>query len=152
MSCESTCVLLCGSEPLKFVLFLHKIWCVCRRPVNHLTFPTFYCWHVQYLGKWVSCYVSFEILTAVTVESIVSWAVTLCSVVEVYWLWLSQVRALSYDSNKLTNKMQQYHTFITWHLCVAQHVSGASTPIIRSIQLPLAASGFTVGAWSTTTL
>jgi hypothetical protein len=29
--------------------------------------------------------------------------------------------------------MQRLHEFITWHLCVAQHVSGASTPIIRSL-------------------
>jgi hypothetical protein len=31
--------------------------------------------------------------------------------------------------------MQQFHKFITWSLCVAQHVSVASPPIIRSLQL-----------------
>jgi len=31
--------------------------------------------------------------------------------------------------------MQQFHNFIAWGLCVVQHVSGASTPIIRSWQL-----------------
>jgi hypothetical protein len=48
------------------------------------------------------------------------------------------------NSNKLTNQMQQFHKFITWRPCVAQHVSGASTPIIRSLTTALKASGFTL--------
>ena len=50
-------------------------------------------------------------------------------------IWRSQVRASSYDSNKLTNKRQQFHKFITWRLCVTHHVLGVSSATIRSLQL-----------------
>jgi len=29
-------------------------------------------------------------------------------------IWRSHVRALSYNSNKLSNQMQQFYKFITW--------------------------------------
>jgi hypothetical protein len=31
--------------------------------------------------------------------------------------------------------MQQFHKFITWRLYVAEHAYGASSPIIRNLQL-----------------
>jgi hypothetical protein len=39
------------------------------------------------------------------------------------------------DSNKLTNPMQQFLQVHYLIFCVAHHVSGASTHIIRSLQL-----------------
>jgi hypothetical protein len=51
--------------------------------------------------------------------------------------WLALVNAVMNDSNKPTNQTQQFHKFITWRLCVAQHVSGASSSIISSLQLYL---------------
>jgi len=52
---------------------------------------------------------------------------------------------LLYDSNTSTNKMQQSHKFITWSLCVAQHVSGRLPTHHQEHTTALGASGFTVG-------
>ena len=62
------------------------------------------------------------------------------------YFWRSQVRASSYNSNKSTKKMQQFHKFITWCLCVAQHVWGVSAHH-QEHTTALGASGFTVGVW-----
>jgi len=40
-----------------------------------------------------------------------------------------------YYSNKLTNQMQQFYKFITWRFVSLNMFRGASTPIIRSLQL-----------------
>jgi hypothetical protein len=43
--------------------------------------------------------------------------------------------------------MQEFHKFITWRLCVAQHVSGGFLAHHQELTTALAASDFTVGAW-----
>jgi len=40
--------------------------------------------------------------------------------------------------------MQQFHKFITWRFCVAQHVSGAPISHHQELTTALTASGFTL--------
>jgi hypothetical protein len=53
-----------------------------------------------------------------------------------YWNW-----------NKSTNKMQQFHSFITWRSCVARTCFGRLSAHTQEHTTALRASGFTVGAW-----
>jgi hypothetical protein len=43
--------------------------------------------------------------------------------------------------------MQQFSSLLSWRLFTAQHVSGVSSPIIRSSMTAVAASGFTFVSW-----
>jgi hypothetical protein len=55
-----------------------------------------------------------------------------------------QILTSSNNSNKLTNQMKHFHKFITWRLCVAQHVSGAPHAHHQELTTALATSGFTL--------
>jgi len=69
---------------------------------------------------------------------------------ELYYATFTVAASVKNDSNKSTKKTQQFHKFITWRLCVAQHVLGASPPIIRSVQQHLEplVLPFEHGGWS----
>jgi len=45
------------------------------------------------------------------------------------------------------NKMQQFHKFITWRLCVVQHCFGSLSAHHQEHTNALATSGFTVRDW-----
>jgi len=47
-------------------------------------------------------------------------------------LMIPELQGTLYVSNNSTNKMQQFHKFITWRLCVAQHVSGRFSPTVKA--------------------
>jgi hypothetical protein len=59
----------------------------------------------------------------------------------VIWRW--QVRATSYNSNKLTNQMQQFYKFITW-LLFRSTCFGRLHAHHRELTTALTASGFTL--------
>ena len=52
-----------------------------------------------------------------------------------FTIWRWQVRASSYNSNKLTNQMQQFYKFITWRFVSFNMFRAPPRPNIRSLQL-----------------